>query len=216
MTTETTPAGATKGPLHGLRILDLTAVVMGPYATQTLGDLGADVVKVEPPAGDNLRAVGPMRHPGMGAMAMHLNRNKRSIVLDLKQPEGRDACLRLAADCDALVYNVRPQAMARLGLGYEAVAAVNPKIVYIGAFGYGEEGPYAGKPAYDDLIQGAVGVASLFARQSGAEPRYAPVTLTARSDCRRPSRCWLPFSARSAPVAGRRSKCRCSRRSRSS
>ena len=181
MTTETTPAGATKGPLHGLRILDLTAVVMGPYATQTLGDLGADVVKVEPPAGDNLRAVGPMRHPGMGAMAMHLNRNKRSIVLDLKQPEGRDACLRLAADCDALVYNVRPQAMARLGLGYEAVAAVNPKIVYIGAFGYGEDGPYAGKPAYDDLIQGAVGVPSLFAQQSGAEPRYAPVTLADRA-----------------------------------
>jgi len=135
------------GPLQGIRILDLTAVVMGPYATQTLGDLGADIVKVEPPTGDNLRAVGPMRHAGMGAMAMHLNRNKRSIVLDLKQPEGREACLRLAAGCDALIYNTRPQAMARLGLDYEAVAAVNPKIVYLGAFGYGEDGPYAGKPA---------------------------------------------------------------------
>ena len=143
------------GPLQGIRILDLTAVVMGPYATQTLGDLGADVIKVEPPSGDNLRAVGPMRHPGMGAMAMHLNRNKRSVVLDLKRAEGREACLRLAKDCDALIYNTRPQAMARLGLDYAAVAAVNPKIVYLGAFGYGEEGPYAGKPAYDDLIQGA-------------------------------------------------------------
>ncbi|MCY1204217.1 Succinyl-CoA--L-malate CoA-transferase beta subunit [compost metagenome] len=169
------------GPLEGIRILDLTAVVMGPYATQTLGDLGADVIKVEPPSGDNLRAVGPMRHAGMGAMAMHLNRNKRSIVLDLKQPEGREACLRLAAGCDALIYNTRPQAMARLGLGYEAVAAVNPKIVYLGAFGYGEEGPYAGKPAYDDLIQGAAGVASLFAQQSGGAPRYAPVTLADRA-----------------------------------
>ncbi|MEO6321429.1 MAG: CoA transferase [Polaromonas sp.] len=169
------------GPLQGLRILDLTSVVMGPYATQTLGDLGADIIKVEPPAGDNLRAVGPMRHPGMGHMAIHLNRNKRSVVLDLKQAEGLEACLKLAAGCDALIYNVRPQAMARLGLGYEAVAAVNPKIVYVGAFGYGEDGPYAGKPAYDDLIQGAVGVPSLSAQQSGDVPRYAPVTLADRS-----------------------------------
>jgi len=169
------------GPLAGLRILDMTAVVMGPYATQILGDLGADVIKVEPPGGDNLRAVGPMRHAGMGAMSLHLNRNKRSVVLDLKQPGGRDACLKLAAGCDALIYNTRPQAMARLGLDYAAVRAVNPRIVYLGAVGYGEAGPYAGKPAYDDLIQGAVGVASLFAQQSGGEPRYAPVTLADRA-----------------------------------
>lgn len=169
------------GPLQGIRILDLTSVVMGPYATQTLGDLGADIIKIEPPSGDNLRAVGPMRNPGMGHMAIHLNRNKRSVVLDLKQPEGREACLKLAAGCDALIYNVRPQAMARLGLSHEDVAAVNPKIVYIGAFGYGEDGPYAGKPAYDDLIQGAAGVPSLSARQSGDVPRYAPVTLADRS-----------------------------------
>ncbi|MDM0032581.1 CoA transferase [Variovorax sp. J22P271] len=174
-------ATAGGGPLQGIRILDLTAVVMGPYATQILGDLGADVIKVEPPAGDNLRAVGPMRHAGMGAMALHLNRNKRSVVLDLKQPAGRDACLRLAAGCDALIYNTRPQAMARLGLDHAAVAAANPKIVYIGCFGYGEDGPYAGKPAYDDLIQGATGIASLFAQQSGAAPRYAPVTLADRA-----------------------------------
>lgn len=169
------------GPLAGLRILDLTAVVMGPYATQILGDLGADVIKVEPPGGDNLRAVGPMRNAGMGAMSLHLNRNKRSVVLDLKQPDGRDACLALAAGCDAVIYNTRPQAMARLGLDYPAVRAVNPRVVYLGAVGYGEAGPYAGKPAYDDLIQGAVGVASLFARQSGGEPRYAPVTLADRA-----------------------------------
>jgi crotonobetainyl-CoA:carnitine CoA-transferase CaiB-like acyl-CoA transferase len=169
------------GPLQGIRILDLTAVVMGPYATQTLGDLGADIVKVEPPSGDNLRAVGPMRHAGMGAMALHLNRNKRSIVLDLKQPEGREACLRLAAGCDALIYNTRPQAMARLGLGYEAVAAANPKIVYLGAFGYGEEGPYAGKPAYDDLIQGAAGLPALLKQQGAEQPRYAPIIVADRS-----------------------------------
>ncbi|MGH6638436.1 MAG: CaiB/BaiF CoA transferase family protein [Polaromonas sp.] len=176
-----TPLKTNTGPLQGLRILDLTSVVMGPYATQTLGDLGADIIKVEPPAGDNMREVGPMRNPGMGHMAIHLNRNKRSVVLDLKQPEGREACLKLAADCDALIYNVRPQAMARLGLGYAAVAAINPKIVYVGAFGYGEDGPYAGKPAYDDLIQGAVGVPTLSAQQSGDVPRYAPVTLADRS-----------------------------------
>ena len=169
------------GPLQGIRILDLTSIVMGPYATQTLGDLGADIIKVEPPGGDNLRATGPMRNPGMGHMAIHLNRNKRSIVLDLKQPEGRDACLTLANRCDALIYNVRPQAMARLGLGYEAFAAMNQKIVYVGAFGYGESGPYAGKPAYDDLIQGATGLPSLAAQQSGDVPRYAPVTVADRS-----------------------------------
>ena len=175
------PLKTNTGPLQGIRILDLTSVVMGPYATQTLGDLGADIIKVEPQAGDNLRAVGPMRNPGMGHIALHLNRNKRSVVLDLKQPEGLQACLKLAAGCDALIYNVRPQAMVRLGLSYEAVAASNPKIVYVGAFGYGEDGPYAGKPAYDDLIQGAAGVPSLSAQQSGDVPRYAPVTLADRS-----------------------------------
>jgi len=175
------PLNPTTGPLQGIRILDLTAVVMGPYATQTLGDLGADIIKIEPLAGDNLRAVGPMRHAGMGAMSMHLNRNKRSIVLDLKQPGGRDACLRLAQSCDALIYNTRPKAMARLGLDYVSVAAMNPRIVYLGCLGFGEEGPYAGKPAYDDLIQGAVAVPTLFARQSGGEPRYAPVTLADRA-----------------------------------
>lgn len=178
---DSTAAAGAGGPLQGIRILDLTAVVMGPYATQILGDLGADVIKLEPPAGDNLRAVGPMRHAGMGAMALHLNRNKRSLVLDLKRPEGREACLRLAAGCDALICNTRPQAMARLGLDYAAVATANPKIVYVGCFGYGEDGPYAGKPAYDDLIQGAAGIASLFAQQSGGAPRYAPVTLADRA-----------------------------------
>ena len=169
------------GPLHGLRILDLTAIVMGPYATQTLADLGAEVIKVEPPGGDGLRAIGPMRNAGMGAMSLHLNRNKRSLVLDLKQPEGRDACLRLAQGCDALVYSTRPQALARLGLGFEAVAALNPRIVHVGCYGYGEQGPYAGRPAYDDLIQGAAGLPLLASRQGAEQPAYVPLTLADRS-----------------------------------
>jgi len=169
------------GPLAGVRILDLSTVVMGPYATQVLADLGADVIKVEPPAGDNMRAVGPMRNPGMGHIYLHLNRNKRSVVLDLKTPEGLAACLKLAESCDALLYNIRPQAMARLGLSYEAVAARNPRIVYLGAYGYGEAGPYAGRPAYDDLIQGQTGIAALSAQQSGDVPRYAPLTLADRA-----------------------------------
>ncbi|MBD9418196.1 CoA transferase [Achromobacter sp. ACM04] len=169
------------GPLAGVRILDLSTVVMGPYATQVLADLGADVIKVEPPAGDNMRAVGPMRNPGMGHIYLHLNRNKRSVVLDLKTPEGLEACLKLAESCDALLYNIRPQAMARLGLSYETVAARNPRIVYLGAYGYGEAGPYAGRPAYDDLIQGQTGIAALSAQQSGDVPRYAPLTLADRA-----------------------------------
>ncbi|ASC68099.1 CoA transferase [Achromobacter denitrificans] len=175
------PSSASSGPLAGVRILDLSSVVMGPYATQVLGDLGADVIKVEPPSGDNLRAVGPMRNPGMGHLYLHLNRNKRSVVLDLKTPEGLAACLKLAESCDALLYNIRPQAMARLGLSYEAVAARNPRIVYLGAYGFGEAGPYAGRPAYDDLIQGQTGIAALSAQQSGELPRYAPLTLADRA-----------------------------------
>jgi crotonobetainyl-CoA:carnitine CoA-transferase CaiB-like acyl-CoA transferase len=169
------------GPLAGVKILDLTTVVMGPYATQILGDLGADIVKVESPAGDNMRWVGPMKNPGMGHIFMHANRNKRSLVLDLKQREGREAILRLVAKSDVIIYNVRPAAMARLGLSYEEVKAVNAKIIYVGAFGFSEGGPYAGRPAYDDLIQGAAGVAALSALQSGDVPRYAPVTLGDRS-----------------------------------
>ncbi|MFL6655920.1 MAG: CaiB/BaiF CoA transferase family protein [Sulfurifustis sp.] len=169
------------GPLTGVRVLDLTTVVMGPYATQILGDLGAEVVKIESPQGDNMRHVGPMRHPGMGHIFLNTNRNKRSVVLDLKQPAAQAAALKLAERSDVLVYNVRPQAMERLGLGFDAVRAVNPRILYVGGVGFGEGGPYAGKPAYDDLIQGAAGVPSLFMESSADAPRYAPVTLADRS-----------------------------------
>jgi len=168
------------GPLTGVRIIDLTTVVMGPFATQILADLGADVVKVEPPEGDVLRHIAPMRHPGMGHIFLHHNRNKRSIVLDLKQPAGRDALLRLAGSGDVLIHNVRPQAMRRLRLGYEDVAAVNPRIVYVGAYGYGESGRYAGQPAYDDLIQGMVGLPWLTHAAGADRPRYVPTAITDR------------------------------------
>jgi crotonobetainyl-CoA:carnitine CoA-transferase CaiB-like acyl-CoA transferase len=169
------------GPLHGVRVLDLTSVVMGPYATQIIGDFGAEVVKVETLDGDNMRWVWPFRNPGMGHIFLNANRNKRSIALDLKQEAARDACLALAAKADVLVYNIRPQAMARLRLSYDDVRKANPKIIYVGCFGYSQRGPYAAKAAYDDLIQGAAGVPWLFARQSQGEPRYAPLIIADRS-----------------------------------
>lgn len=168
------------GPLAGVRIIDLTTVLMGPFATQILGDYGADVIKVEPPGGDGVRGVGPRRNAGMAAIFMHANRSKRSVVLDLKKPAGRDALLRLAAGADVLIFNVRPQAMARLGLSYEEVCAMNPKIIYVGCVGYSQRGPYAAKPAYDDLIQGAVGIPALSVEAGSDVPRYAPSPLADR------------------------------------
>ena len=168
------------GPLTGVRIIDLTTVVMGPFATQILADLGADVVKVEPPEGDVLRHIAPMRHPGMGHIFLHHNRSKRSIVLDLKQPAGREALLRLARAGDVLIYNVRPQAMRRLRLGYDDVTAVNPRIIYVGAYGYSESGRYAGQPAYDDLIQGMAALPSIFADAGADRPRYVPTAIADR------------------------------------
>ncbi len=169
------------GPLAGVRVLDLTTVVMGPYATQVLADFGADVVKLEPPEGDIMRFAAPMRSSGMGHIFLNANRNKRSIVLDLKAPAGLEACLALAKGADVLVYNIRPQAMARLGLSYEDVRAVNPRIVYVGAFGYSQRGPCAAKAAYDDLIQGAAGLPWLLQAASGETPRYSPVIMADRT-----------------------------------
>ncbi|MBI5257906.1 MAG: CoA transferase [Burkholderiales bacterium] len=168
------------GPLHGIRVIDMTSVLMGPVATQSLGDMGADVVKVEAPPGDLVRQIGPARHADMGPVFLNANRNKRSLVLDLKQPEGLAVLQRLLVDADVLAYNVRPQAMARLGLGYEAVAAINPRIVYAGLFGFGQDGPYAARPAYDDLIQGAAALPALMAQASGDIPRYVPSAMADR------------------------------------
>src|SRR5687768_1884143 len=136
------------GPLDGVRVLDLTTVVMGPYATQILADFGADVVKVEPPGGDVMRYAWPFRNAGMGHIFLNANRNKRSIVLDLKQAAALEACLALAKRADVLVYNIRPQAMARLGLSYDQIRRANGRIIYVGCFGYSQRGPYAAKAAY--------------------------------------------------------------------
>lgn len=166
--------------LDGVRILDLTTVLMGPFATQILGDMGADVIKVESPSGDSARSIGPSRHPGMGASFLHINRNKRSIVLDLKSPAGRKALLRMAAQADVVVTNIRPKAMARLGLSHLAFKAVNPRIITASLVGYGQDGPYADKPAYDDLIQGALAIPSLNAAVGDGAPRYVPLTMMDR------------------------------------
>jgi crotonobetainyl-CoA:carnitine CoA-transferase CaiB-like acyl-CoA transferase len=165
------------GPLEGVRVLDLTSVVVGPLATQILADHGADVIKVETKSGDLIRVMnGKSVTPGMGAKFLHLNRNKRSIVLDLKQPAGRAALLKLAEKSDVMVWNVRPAAMARLKLSYEDVRAVNPKIVYCGMFGFGQDGRYRDKPAYDTILQGSGGMAALHHRATG-EPRYVPMVV---------------------------------------
>ena len=169
------------GPLTGVRVLDLTTVVMGPFATQILGDFGAEVIKVEPPDGDVIRYAWPFRNPGMGSIFLNTNRNKRSVVLDLKKPEARDACLAIAKTCDVLVYNIRPQAMARLKLSYEDLKKINPRIIYVGCFGYSQRGPNAAKAAYDDMIQGASGIPWLLHKQGAREPRYAPMIVADRA-----------------------------------
>ncbi|WP_083992097.1 CaiB/BaiF CoA transferase family protein [Bradyrhizobium embrapense] len=170
---------APAGPLAGVKIIDVTSVMMGPYATMILGDYGADVIKVESPDGDVMRHAAPMRHPAMGAMYLQGNRNKRSIVLDLKKAGGRAALLQLAADADVFVHNVRPAAMARLKLGADDLLAKNPRLVYASLHGFGETGPYAGRPAYDDLIQGLTALPALTGGITG-EPRYSPATMADR------------------------------------
>jgi len=167
------------GPLAGVRIVDLTTVIMGPYATQILADYGADVVKIEPPEGDIMRGAGPMKGPGMGHLHLQMSRNKRSVVLDVKQEGGRGALLRICAKADVFVHNVRLAAMERLRLGPSDVRAANPRIVYMSLLGYGSGGPYAGKPAYDDLIQGICGLPALLGRETG-EPAFVPVNMADR------------------------------------
>ena len=169
------------GPLEGVRVLDLTSVVLGPLATQTLGDMGADIVKIEGPAGDTTRYTGPKRSQDMSALYMGLNRNKRSIVLDLKQEAAKEALWRLIEGADVFLHSIRPQAIDRLGFGHDAVLARNERIVYAGVHGFRMDGPYSGRPAYDDVIQGLSGSADLMARLVG-EPRYMP-TIMADKTC---------------------------------
>jgi crotonobetainyl-CoA:carnitine CoA-transferase CaiB-like acyl-CoA transferase len=165
-----------RGPLAGIRVIDLTTVVLGPFATQTLGDMGADVIKIEAPDGDNCRWIGPHSDTGMGSYFAMLNRNKRSVVLDLKRPAARDALLRLIDGADVFVHNMRLGAVERLGLGYAALSARNARLVYACASGFRKGSSKQEHPAFDDLIQGMSGMATLNAGADGA-PRYVPTVV---------------------------------------
>lgn len=162
------------GPLAGIRVLDLTTVQMGPWCTRILADYGADMIKVEAPEGDLSRYTGVPRHRGMSGSFQHNARGKRSIAMDLKHPAALEVLLRLVPTVEAFASNIRPQALARLGLDYELVKQHNPSIVYLSMVGYGSGGRYAGRPAYDDLIQAASGIPMLLQRSTG-QPRFIPM-----------------------------------------
>ena len=164
------------GPLNGIRVIDLTTVIMGPFASRILGDMGADLVKVEEPGGDMFRQYGPLHSKGMGGSILNLHRNKRSVALDLKQPGHRAALVRLIAGADVVLHNLRPAPVARLKLDWPSVRAINPRVILCAARGFSQEGPYGDKAAYDDLIQAGSGIASLFSRQGGAA-RYVPTAI---------------------------------------
>lgn len=166
------------GPLAGIRVLDVTSTIVGPTATLILGEQGADVIKVEPPEGDVMRSLGGRaRTPGMAPKFLHFNRQKRSIVLDLKSPRGRGVMARLAARADVFVSNMRPRALAGLGLDWTTLRAANQRLVHCTIVGFASGGPYEGAPAYDTIIQGVSGVAGAHAPLFGA-PRFAPFVLT--------------------------------------
>ena len=169
------------GPLSGIKVLDLTTVFMGPFATQMLGDLGADVIKVEASGGDSTRTLGPNGEYGLGPLFLGLNRNKRSIVIDLKSAAGAELLLELTKSADVLATNIRPAAMARLGLGYARLAELNPQLIYASMVGFSQKGPYGPKAAYDDMMQAATGLAAVMGQQAEGEPRYVPLTIADRS-----------------------------------
>jgi crotonobetainyl-CoA:carnitine CoA-transferase CaiB-like acyl-CoA transferase len=177
MTTSDRPASPASGPLAGIRVVDMTSVGMGPYATQILGDMGAEVIKVESPEGDVFRHAAPARHPGMGAAFLNLNRNKRFLVLDIKQEADLRELKTLIAGADVFVSNVRPRSLQRLGLDYESLRPGNPRLIYCGAYGYSETGPYAGQPAFDDIIQARSGMAQFQGAHSPDGPQYVNTIL---------------------------------------
>jgi crotonobetainyl-CoA:carnitine CoA-transferase CaiB-like acyl-CoA transferase len=167
----------TGGPLAGIKVLDLTAVVVGPVCTQTLADHGAEVIKIEPPEGDLLRSMaGTSPTPKMSSKFLAFNRNKRSLAIDLKAPEAHDVMAKLVAGADVLVANIRPRALKRLGLDPEACTRRNPRLIYCSLVGFGQNGRYRAKPAYDTIIQGSTGVAACYERATG-EPRYVPMVM---------------------------------------
>ena len=199
------------GALDGIRIVDLTTVILGPWATQMLGDMGADVIKVETLAGDIARQLGPRRNDGMAALYLSANRNKRSLTLDLNQRAGRDALFAVIRTADVFVHNMRPKVSSRLGLGYEHFAQHLPELIYCATYGFRRDGPMADKPAYDDVIQAASGVADLQGAISD-QPRFVPTVIADKTTA---------YNVVSAILAGlfrrervgvaSRSKCRCSK-----
>ncbi|MFO1427803.1 MAG: CoA transferase [Steroidobacteraceae bacterium] len=164
------------GPLHGVKIIEMTSVVLGPWASQMLADMGAEVVKIEQPRGDSNRTLGATHSPGMAALYLTCNRNKRSMVLDLNKPGARDALLAMVRGADVFFHNNRPQVMTKLGLEYADMKKVNPKLIYCGAYGYSKKGPYGKLGALDDSIQAVSGIAMLNKLVLG-EPRYLPTVV---------------------------------------
>jgi crotonobetainyl-CoA:carnitine CoA-transferase CaiB-like acyl-CoA transferase len=164
------------GTLDGIRIVDLTTVILGPWATQMLGDMGADIIKIETPGGDTTRQLGPRKHDGMASLYLATNRNKRSVVLDLTTEEGREALFRIVGTADVFLHNMRPKVARKLGLDYARFAEAYPDLIFCATYGFRREGPMADKPAYDDVIQAACGVADLQTVTSD-QPRYVPTII---------------------------------------
>lgn len=180
MTIEANHQQGFSGPLKGVRIVDLTAVLMGPSATQALADLGADVIKIEAFDGEPLRKVGPGGDQGLGAVFLGLNRNKRSIELDLKQRAARDVLLRLIGDADVFTTNVRPAGLRRLELDPTTLLAAHPRLIYASMVGFSQRGPYAAKAAFDDMMQAATGLTAIIGEFSAGKPHYVPINMADR------------------------------------
>jgi len=164
------------GVLDGIRVVELTTVILGPWATQMLGDMGADVIKVETPEGDTTRHSGPRKNPGMGSLYLATNRNKRSVVLDLTQPAGKEALFDIIKTADVFVHNLRPKVAQKLGLEYSRFKEEFPDLIYCATYGFRAGGPMENKPAYDDIIQAASGIADLLTVTSD-QPRYVPTII---------------------------------------
>ena len=198
------------GPLHGVKVIELTSVVLGPYACQMLGDLGADVIKIEPLTGDTNRNLGPYTTTqNMSSMYLGCNRNKRSVALDLKSEAGLQAALEIIKSADVVIHNFRPAAMQRLGLDYASVKAVNPEVVYCATYGYSKKGPYGDRGALDDSIQAASGIAILQSKVEG-EPHYLPTVIADKTTAQNVTQAVLAalfHKERTGKV--RKSKCRC-------